>query len=102
MAVPNYGFTDSAYRVRLRLDNETRKVDEWLLELGFANMQYVDLYTPLPEGGGFAVKQTGALRPVSTRDVLYPRIILNLFVPTQSQQTTYLRFKNGASMALPP
>ena len=50
---PNYGFTNNAYWVRLTLDNETRKADDWLLELDFANMHYVDLYTPLPDGRGF-------------------------------------------------
>ncbi len=40
------GFTDSVYWVRLRLDNETQQIDEWLLEVDFANMHYVDLYTP--------------------------------------------------------
>ncbi len=99
--VPNYGFTDSSYWVRLRLDNEAHQIDEWLLEVGFANMQYIDLYTPLPAGDGFEVKQTGSLRPVSTRDVFHPRIVFDLIVPTQSQQTAYLRFQNGASMTLP-
>jgi len=99
--VPNYGFSDSAYWVRLPLDNESRQIDEWLLEVGFANMHYVDLYTPLPDGEGFAVRQTGALRPVSTRDVLNPNIIFDLIVPPQSQQTIYLRFQSGASMTLP-
>ncbi len=47
--MPNYGFTDSAYWVRLRLGNETRHTNQWLLEQGFANTHYVDLYTPLPE-----------------------------------------------------
>ena len=47
--VPNYGHSDSAYWVRLRLDNKARQIDEWLLEVGFANMHYIDLYTPLPE-----------------------------------------------------
>ncbi len=98
--VPNYGFTNSAYWVRVQLDNETLQIDEWLLELGFANMHYVDLYTPLPDGDGFSVKQTGSLRPVSTRDLLYPHIVFDLSVPTQSQQTYYLRFQNGASMTL--
>jgi len=44
--VPNFSLADSAYWVRLRLDNQTRQIEEWLLEVGFANMQYVDLYTP--------------------------------------------------------
>ena len=97
---PNYGFTNSAYWVRLRLDNETRLIDEWLLEVNFANMHYVDLYMPSQDGEGFEVKQTGLLRPVSTRDVIYPNIVFDLVVPTQSPQTYYLRFQNGASMTL--
>jgi len=101
VAVPNYGYTDSAYWVRMRLDNETNQTDKWLLELGFAHMHYVDLYTPLQDGEGFEVKQTGILRPVSTRDVLHPNIVFNLSVPTHSQHTFYLRFQNGASMTLP-
>ena len=99
--VPNYGHSDTAYWVRLGLDNQARQMDEWLLEIGFANMHYVDLYTPLPGGNGFEVRQTGALRPVSTRDILYPRIVFDLAIPTQSQQDFYLRFKNGGSMTLP-
>ncbi|OGO61646.1 MAG: hypothetical protein A2029_05900 [Chloroflexi bacterium RBG_19FT_COMBO_47_9] len=99
--VPNYGYTDSAYWVRIHLDNETLYTNEWLLEVGFANTQYVDLYAPLPDNTGFDIKQTGSLRPVSTRDVLYPNIVLSLNIPTQSHVTYYLRFKSGASMTLP-
>ncbi len=98
--VPNYGYIDSAYWVRLRLDNQTRQTDYWLLEQGFANTHYVDLYTPLPDGE-FSVKQTGMLRPATTRDLPHPRIIFRLTIPPQSQQTYYLRFQNGASMTLP-
>ena len=101
VTVPNYGYTDSAYWVRIHLDNETIYTNEWLLEVGFANTQYVDLYTPLPDNTGFDIKQTGSLRPVSTRDVLYPNIVLSLNIPVQSQNTYYLRFKSGASMTLP-
>jgi hypothetical protein len=56
--VPNYGFTDSAYWVRFDVQNETSLTNHWLLEQGFANTQYVDLYTPCRRPG-FAVKQTG-------------------------------------------
>ena len=98
--VPNYGFTDSVYWVRFRLDNQTHQTDEWLLEQGFANTQFIDLYTPLPDGGGFSVKQTGVLRPPSTRDIPYPLIVLNLTIPPESQNTFYSRFQNGAAMTL--
>ena len=98
--IPNYGFTDSVYWVRIHLDNETRDTNDWLLEVDFTNMQFVDLYTPQPDDQGFVVKQTGNARPLSTRDVLHPQIVFDLIVPTQSQQTAYLRFQNGASMTL--
>ncbi len=99
--VPNYGFTDSVYWVRLHLDNQTQQTNEWLLEQGFANTHYIDLYTPLPDGKGFAVKQSGVLRPTTTRDIQHPNIVFNLTIPPQSQGTYYLRFQNGASMTLP-
>jgi signal transduction histidine kinase len=98
--VPNLGFTKSAYWVRFNLENETGQADDWLLEVGFANLHYVDLYTPMPDGVGFEVRQTGYLRPVSTRDLLYPHIVFDLDIPSQSQKTIYLRFQNGASMTL--
>ena len=97
---PNYGFTNSVYWVRLDLDNETHKANEWLLEVNFANMHYVDLYTPLPDGNGFELKQTGILRPVSTRDVIHPQIVFNPYIPALGRQTLYLRFQSGASMVL--
>ncbi len=98
---PNFGLTTSVYWVRLRLENEARYNNVWLLEDGYVNAQYVDLYTPRTDGKGFEVKQTGFLRPISTREVLYPRIVFSLNLPTQSQQTYYLRFQSEASMTLP-
>ena len=40
------------------------------------------------------------MRPPSTRDIPYPNIVFDLTIPTQSQQTYYLRFYSGASMSL--
>jgi signal transduction histidine kinase/PAS domain-containing protein len=101
VAVPNYGYSNSAFWVRFKLDNESAHTSEWLLEQGFANTQYIDLYIPSADGGGFEVKQSGALRPVSTRDVIYPNVIFNLNLPTHSEQTYYLRIKSGSSMTIP-
>ena len=99
--VPIFGFTESAYWVRLPLRNESRLTDRWLLELGFANMQYVDLYTPRSGGNGFDVKQTGTLRPPASRDLREPRIVFDLMVPADDELTYYLRLKSGASMTFP-
>jgi signal transduction histidine kinase len=96
---PVFGYTDSAYWVRFSLDNQATRVEEWMLEVDFSNTQYIDLYAPLP-GGGFETRKTGVLRPLSTRDLSYPRIVFILDLPTQSQKTYYARFSGGASMSL--
>jgi hypothetical protein len=87
--------------VRLPLQNDSRLRGRWWLEVGFANMQFADLFTPSPAGNGFVVKESGALRPPDSRDVPYPRIVCSLTIPEQSRQTIYLRFESGASMAIP-
>ncbi len=101
VAVPNIGFTKSAVWVRFHLQNETHLTDQWLLEVAYPNIHFIDLYTPLPGGEGFAVKQTGTARHPETRDILHPHFVFYLTVPTQSQQPVYLRIQSEASIALP-
>ena len=99
--MPNIGFTESATWVRFDVQNESHTIDQWLLEVAFPNIHFIDLYTPLPGGEGFAVKQTGIARPPETRDILHPHFAFNLTVPTQNQQSVYLRFKSDSSIILP-
>jgi PAS domain S-box-containing protein len=96
---PNFGYTDSAYWVRYRLRNESQATDYWLLEVGFANMDYVDLYSP--DGQAYIARQTGVLKPFKTRDIAYHHIVLDLRLQFQEELTFYMRFLNGASMTLP-
>src|SRR5512133_1522606 len=98
--VPIFGFTDSAYWVRITVRNETRNHDDWLIDVLYSNMQYVDFYTPLPNGEGFTVKQSGSLRPPETRDLHYPRVIFTYTLSPGEQNTIYLRFQSGTSMTL--
>ena len=97
---PVYGFTDSVYWVRLRLDNENPKTREWWLQVDFANIHFVDLYSPGPDGEGFDIKQSGVLRPASNRDLLYPDVVFSLVIPTHRLQTYYVRFQTETSMTL--
>jgi len=99
--VPNFGYTDSAYWVRFRLHNDSDLTD-WRLELGFANLQRLEFYSPLTSGqSGFAVKRTGTLYPFNTRDEAYHHFVFKLQLPPQTEETYYLRVQNEASMTLP-
>jgi hypothetical protein len=48
VAVPDFGFSRSAYLPRFRVKNETLQTDEWRLVVTSANAQFVGLYLPVP------------------------------------------------------
>lgn len=52
--IPIYGYTDSAFWLRLNLKNISQLTYQWLLEVIFPNLNYVDLYLPV-EGDGYTV-----------------------------------------------
>jgi len=92
VAVPNYGYTNSAYWLRMRLRNEASLVNLWLLEVNFQNLNYVDLYIP-SQGGGYNVKQSGALRPFATRELPYYHVVFELPLAYQDEQTPTYAFR---------
>ncbi len=99
VAVPNYGITDSAYWLRLRLRNETSLTNQWLLEVNFPNLNYVDLYAPAKEGG-FIKKESGGLREFDTREIPFYHVVFKQPVAIQDDQTIYLRVESGGAMTL--
>ncbi len=101
VVVPNFGYYKGAYWVRFHLKNDSSKLDRWLLELGFPNMHYVDLYIPSAQGESWTVKLSGLLRPFDTHDIVNRHIVFLVNLPPQAEQTYYMRFQNGASMTLP-
>lgn len=98
---PNFGYTNSAYWVRLRLRNAATRTTEWRLELGFANMHFVECYRPNAGQNGFDVIRTGARLPFATRDIPYHRFVFALTLPPEAEQVIYLRLQSEAVMRLP-
>lgn len=92
--VPNYGFTNSAYWVRVKIRNKI--ACRWVLETGYANMHYIDYYAL--NGTGIEEKKTGVLRPVETRDLHFHRFVFQPEIPAGSERLIYLRFKSQAAM----
>ncbi len=101
-AAPNYGFTTSIYWVRFPVRNAFQNVNTWLIEVGFSNMHFVDLYYPSNDGGeGFIHKQSGVMRPVSEREIAYNHMVFTIPLEYGKESVIYLRFQNGAPMILP-
>lgn len=107
VAVPNFGYTASVYWVRIRLSNQAAQTTDWRLELGFANIQQIELYRPransthIERSRDVDVIRTGARYPFATRDIPYHRFVFALMLPPEAEQVIYLRFRSEASMTLP-
>lgn len=88
---PNFGITSSAYWVRFRLVNQTRNTADWRLVMSATRTRYLDLYLPHPDTTTVEVRQTGALRPIASRDVFHRRFVFTLTIPPGATQDVYLR-----------
>jgi len=99
--VPSFGYTKSAYWVRIRFQNQAAQATDWLLMLGFPNMQEAAFFRPRADGTGFDVMRTGTHHPFLIRDVPYHQLVFNVPLPTGAEQTVYLRFQNSWAMTFP-
>jgi hypothetical protein len=89
--VPSFGITDKVYWVRFTLENRRPDTRQWLLELDFPQMDYVDLYLPRGDGS-YEIKKSGDMRPFGIREISHrnPVFPVNLI---SAPQTFYIRVK---------
>ena len=98
---PNSGYTTGAVWVRLRVRNQANPATTWRLGVEEARLGYVDLYTPAPNGTGFARQQAGRFRPATVQAVPYRYGVFNLSLPPDQAQTMYLRVQSASPVRLP-
>ena len=93
---PSFGHTKSVIWVRLRLRNDSKKINEWRLVPEFPNIQRVFLYSPGPQQ--YEEKQTGMFYPFESRDLGFTHIVFILNLLPGEEKTYYLRFQSEAAM----
>jgi len=97
----SFGFTDSAYWVKLTLNNSETTSKHFLLEQSYPLMDEVTFYSPQktlsslqrPPNQPFDVIQTGDSLPFSTREIPHHNFVFTLELPPTSTSTYFLRFK---------
>jgi signal transduction histidine kinase len=100
VAAPGFGYTESAYWIRFRLRNEASPLRRWVTQVQFPNMHFVDFYSPRADGEGFTLKQTGVMRPLSSRDLLVPWSVFRLALASPADEMYYVRLQTGSAMQI--
>jgi signal transduction histidine kinase len=90
----NYGYTNSAYWLRLSLSNTGDHPVERMLEIaywGLANIQFYQTDT----NGSYRSVTTGAVLPFATRPYPNHYFVFPLVLPEHSSQVVYLRIQSS-------
>jgi signal transduction histidine kinase len=98
------GHSDSAFWLKvdlLYLPKDVAAHREWLVELAYPPMDYVDFYLPDASGTPHLAWQTGDMLPFSSRQIKQNNYLFEVgFEPGQSK-TVYLRVKSSSSIQVP-
>ena len=98
IAIPNFGFTESVYWVRFKIEDPHWDEDKLLLEVGYPLIDSIRLFI-FSGNKLIATKESGDRLPFSQRDVVHQNILFKL--PPANQTVLYMRFETGSSMRLP-
>lgn len=92
-AALNYGYTDSAYWLRLSLSNTGDHPVERMLEIAHWGLANIQFYQP-DAAGSYRSVTTGAVLPFATRPYSNHNFVFPIALPARSSQVVYLRIKS--------
>lgn len=96
----NYGFSRSAFWLKLELKNDSKDSLTRLFEIREARLSYIDFYQTNPDGTYQKIstgnEQSFGSRPIKNRFFVFP-----VTIPAQTVQTVYLRVQSVAALSLP-
>lgn len=91
----NFGFTQSAYWIRVPVQRTASAPKDWLLELHYTRINELDFYPP----SGLPI-YTGSSRPFDTRPYFDRAFVFPMEVNT-TPEFFYLRAQSGYSLTIP-
>ncbi|GAK50125.1 sensory transduction histidine kinase [Candidatus Moduliflexus flocculans] len=98
-AIPNFGFSHSAYWVRFTVRNQERHPSTRLMEIGNPFIDSIRIYE-FHNGMLFSTKESGDTVEFRQRDVPHRNFVFQLEFGPQEEATLYLRFQNKGRMAI--
>lgn len=96
----SYGFTRSAYWLRLSLRNTSGHAVERMMELGYPILSNIQFHRTMLDGTDQSLA-TGVATPFSTRPYPSRSFVFPLTLPAHSQHVVYLRVQSVSAMLVP-
>ncbi|MCR9140945.1 MAG: ATP-binding protein [bacterium] len=108
---PGFGFTDAAYWIRLRVQNDGRESVDWFLQQSYPLIDSLTLYEPRRAAKAFGstgiagaqkwrITQTGDRLAFDQRPVPHRSLMFALNTPPGFSDWIYLRFQSSGSMSI--
>ena len=97
---PNFGYTDSAFWVHLRLTNSSDQKVERVMEIAYPVLDYIDFY----QVNSGQIEQhylVGDKRPFSNRPIDHRNFVFPVTLDAQSDSSIFIKVKSGSSLQLP-
>lgn len=96
----SFGYTRSAYWLRLHLSNPADRPMERMLEIAYASLSSVQMHQPL-ENGTYHSISTGSSLAFDTRPYKNRYFVFPVTLPANSEQVIYLRIQSAGAMLIP-
>lgn len=96
----NFGYTRSAFWLRLTLSNPSAQAIERMLEVRYPGLSSIEVHQPI-NGVAYQSIATGSIKPFSTRAYANRFFVFPLTLPAHAQQTLYLRVQSYGPISFP-
>ncbi|MBL8452629.1 MAG: response regulator [Zoogloea sp.] len=95
----NFGYSASTYWLRLRLVADAGAARDWLLELAYPSLDFVDFHSV--HEGRWVHLRGGDLMPHGEWPFAHRNLVFPVVVAPGGEQTVYLQVRSGGSLTLP-
>lgn len=96
----NFGYSRSAYWLRLTLSNSSDQALQRMLEVHYPGITNIQFHQPMVGGVPVSV-ETGSVLPFATRPYANRFFVFPLSVAAHAQQTVYLRIRSYGPITIP-
>jgi len=99
-AIPNFGYQNPVFWFHVQLSNQHSKLKEWLLQIDYPLLDYVDVYV-VNDKQIVDSYHVGDKLPHAHRPIDHPSFLFPLPLPTPTPTDIYIRAETDGAMKLP-